>query len=419
MIGNWGGQNQGPIGSEQIVATGGRIPKQLLNPSASQLQLQTRRAIKFGGQGCIGFRLLYAGYYADDTEHATGNAYSVEAAVTIDAAAIPGAVRARFSGSFNGSVPSGQAVYASDLILPGSFGYSYSIPAGTLAWVNDCIRVTNGQNYPYSSAYTAATGEGAYTSPVQQFQNYGALTLPRGGASVGFQSSLIGIVGVFLVPEVSLLILGDSIMSFNADVYSAGLDGASGGVAVRGALSVGGRTIPWINASIGGTTIVGTNGNITKRLSLAPYATHVVGNWVTNDIATGTPLIGDLTTARKALTAAIAAAGPRVDYVLALPRGTSSDQFLTTANQTPATGFEAAGLCDQFNTDTLADVGSHGLTSTINLGLRDPVATDKWAVDGTTIKYTTDTGVHPFGHGLTVGAAAMAARFATYTGRHP
>lgn len=400
------------LGYEQIVATGGRVPVSTLTTTSTKTRIDWRQAFKFGGQNVSQFRLLFCNYSASDTENNPGNTVFIEADVELVGVPRPGPVKVRFSGAFIGSMADGTAIYQSDVIIAQAFGLTV-IPASTLGFVNGSVSVaTVGHIIPYSNSYTFGTGEGAVSSARSSAQggSGAAPSIPPGGASFTGIGPLLGIVGEFTSAEVSLLIAGDSIMHHNADTFAAGLDGASGGVAVRGAYSVGGRTIPWINVAVGGSTVVSTSTNFTKRAQLAAYATHKICNLATNDWAgsAGTPSVATMLAAANTMAGLL---GAHTDYVTCIPRTTGT--FTTAAGQTPLnSNYQAGGFRDQFN------AGLSGQTNIAGVIDLDAAVRDATITDAFTANYT-DFGTHPFGGGLTAGATAMATRFAAYIGGHP
>jgi lysophospholipase L1-like esterase len=78
-----------------------------------------------------------------------------------------------------------------------------------------------------------------------------------------------------------------------------------------------------------------------------------------------------------------------------LPRATTTDSFVTTANQTINTGWSAAGQSDLMNqwfATKLADTTINHLLSAASQ--RDSVDSFKWRVNGTA-NYITSDGTHP------------------------
>lgn len=401
------------LGYEQIVATGGRVPVSTLTTTSTKTRIDWRQAFKFGGQNVSQFRLLFCNYSATDTENAPGNSVFIEADIELVGVPMPGPVKARFSGAFIGTMSDGAALYQSDVIIAQAFGLSV-IPAGTLGFVNGSVSVsTVGQIISYSNSYTFGTGEGAVSSNSSKAQGgTGAAPFtPPGGASFTGIGPLIGIVGQFTTAEVSLLITGDSIMHHNADTFAAGLDGASGGVAVRGAYSVNGRTIPWINVAVGGSTLASTSANFSKRAQLAAYATHKICNLVTNDWASvaGSPSVATMLADAVTMAGLL---GSNVDWVTCIPRITGN--VADPSAQSPLnSNYQISGFRGSFN----SSIGSQsGITGVIDL---DATMRDATFQDSFKANYT-DFGTHPAGStALNAGATTMATRFATYVGGHP
>lgn len=400
------------LGYEQIVATGGHVPSGVLTTTSSSTRIDWRQAFKFGGQNASQFRLLFGNYFATNSEIAAGNSVFIEADVELVGTALVGPVKARFSGAFIGTMADGVALFQSDIITARAFGLTV-IPAGTLGFVNASVSVaTAGQKIPVSTGYTFGSGENAVSSARSKAQggSGAAPSIPPGGASFTGIGPLLAIVGQFVAAEVSLMITGDSIMHHNADTFAAGLDGVSGGVAVRAAYSVNGRTLPWINCSTSGGFLTSSAANYTKRAQLAAYATHKICNLATNDwVATpGTPTVATMLAAANSLAAIL---GAHTDWVTCIPRTTGT--FTTAAGQTPLnSNYQAAGFRDQFNAALSSQTN---ITAVIGLdaALRDGTITDAFQAN------YTDFGTHPFGAALTAGAAVLATRFAAYVGIHP
>jgi lysophospholipase L1-like esterase len=349
--------------------------------------------------------LAYANYFVDATglETTLGNAYTLEAAIEIPSAPVTSCVRVTFSGSNTGTVPDGAALFLSDSIPASSFGLA-TIPAGTTIYIHDSVLVTSGQLIPVPSAYTPSAGEASV-----QNNNASSQVMTTGiptGTEVNLQSPLIGVLGKFTSPEVSIAIMGDSIADFSLDANSSGINGTSGGIMVRSMWGVNGRNIPWVNLARSSSNMATASANMARRLKMLAYATHLVSEGGTNDLAAGTtPAVTQ--TALQAIWGVAKQLGiSRVAQMKILARTDST-------NATPIANFGIGQNRDTLNTALIANVGSNGLDEILDV----PSVLDSGALWANSA-YTTD-GIHPANSGLSVAATYLKGVFANYVGTAP
>jgi lysophospholipase L1-like esterase len=188
---------------------------------------------------------------------------------------------------------------------------------------------TAGQKYPVGLTCYPANGEGKTQGNITKS---GAAT-----TSFEFAYSPITILGTNTNSDSSVLLIGDSIMSGQAD------DTGDKGFAVRALISAG---IGHIRLSKPGERAQHFQGiGRFHRMKLSMYATHAIINYGVNDLGGGRTLAqvqADLQNIWIALTLR----GIKVFQTTITPRTTSTDSFATTTNQTKVGG--------QLETDRIA-----------------------------------------------------------------
>ncbi len=97
-----------------------------------------------------------------------------------------------------------------------------------------------------------------------------------------------------------------------------------------------------------------------------------------------------------------------------LPKTTSTDAFVSTANQTPASGFEPGGVRDQLNAQIKADAlaRANGLDDVVDVAsaVQDSALPNRWGAPGG-VAQTAD-GTHPYPSACIAAAAVVRARLA-------
>ena len=144
----------------------------------------------------------------------------------------------------------------------------------------------------------------------------------------------VTVLGLVTAPAAAVLILGDSIAAGTGD--SADTNGRIG--FIQKSLS---NNIPWVSLARGGTTAgqAYQSGNIgCYALSVETGITDVLLEWCRNDIFTGGYTAIAIRQFLVALAAPFLAAGQRVWAFTCLPYTTTSDGWLSAANQAFAGG---------------------------------------------------------------------------------
>jgi hypothetical protein len=419
LVGHAAGQAAAVI-PLRAVASGGEVPANgvYTAQAAGQIKIVCRTRHYIGAQGVTELRVVWGGYYclttAGEANH--GNDQTLNASIEIPTAPTTTPVRVKFSASNAGTIVNGVAEYISDPLYPSDFGYAGGvIPADTLFWIKD------ERESPTSGAVVKGrgvssptiTGEGCYygaTSATSQVDNAGALATTGGWTSRNERFFPLAIIGKTATAQVSVLMTGDSIMTFANDGAGDGVNGG-GGFAKRALASVNGHVVPWSTISVPSEKAQNLAAS-TKRTALYKYFTHAICNYGTNDLGgsrTPTQIQGDL---RTIWTALKAAGLQRVEQVLLIIRTTGTNVSADGSDQTYQTGFGPGGNRDTVNTNTVADAGTNGLDAYIDLhtGILTNASDDhKWEANS-----STDL-THPNGIKHGTMATAFATRVATWS----
>ena len=342
--------------------------------------------------GIINPKIVMAYFGVQNPSHPNGeidppSGIVVEAAIEYSGTT----TRLTFGGLNSTTIAAGQTEVVSDAVtlsIPQNVDYYVrfraAATAGTVLW-------RRGQANGSSSAQMVAHSD----TGTNQVMGTGSLATPSGGS--GSASTGLHFPGIISAgTHKAVAIYGDSIAEGTNNDNPPEANTGAIGFLTRGLTSVNGFRVPWVNLARGGEraqTLATDNG---KRIPLCAYASHIIVQHGSNDIAASRTLAqlqADYETIIDALRAENS--GAEIWSVLLLPR--VSGTYLTLAGQTPVAGFEASGIRDQFNTwliaqtgsliDGVIDVNSHGALP----GLADPTDPNKWAVD---VQLTVD-GTHP------------------------
>ena len=379
----------------RLVATRGEV--NLLQSQANttnKLRLTGRSQHKIGGRSVSSIGASWTNWFLDTSrvENSIANAVTLRAHIEIPGAPTP-VVVVKFSGASSGSMPSGSVDFPCDLLDASAFGLTV-IPAEQVFFVVTEMTVALNEYAPASvapqEAGEAATyGDGTAT----QIGTAGALTNQSGGAVTTAMPMPSAIIGKFSSPYPSVILFGDSIV-FGAKDGGPTAVGGGGGVLGGGifARACWNSAIPYARQARTGTQAIQAAVNYTKQSGLWKYASHFICNLGTNDLNAGQTAATTQTNLRILWAAAKAAGVQRVEQALIMSRTTSTDAWVTVANQTPITGFETGGTKkDALNTLLVANVGANGLDAVLDLSpqWRDTVAADK--INASYV----DDGTHP------------------------
>lgn len=376
-----------------VQATHGFIPSATRVASAGNLVCaETRRISKTGRAPLSELRLVFSGFWiANGTgvETVPGNTQSLQAAIEL-----PGAptqvVQVTFGGSNTGTIPDGVAEYLSDPIYPGQFGLT-QFPANTTFWYRERRVVTSGQIHTKGQS-SQETGEGTYYSDglaASQLVATGVMTLPAGGANASCEFGPSAFLGRSIgVPDVSCVIIGDSLFDGTNDNQIGGIGNGGGGYVMRGLYSVAGRTVPSIKMACGGTQAQYFAAGFLRRRAFLKYVTHALCNYGTNDAVTGSRTAAQVLADLRVIWGVLKGGDSNIRHVVEvgiIPRTTSTDSFATVANQTPRAGFETGGAFRSTLNAALQGYVGTEIDEYIDVSpaFYDPAQPARWAVGST------------------------------------
>jgi hypothetical protein len=390
----------------RIVAKGGLIPTS--TQSGTYSRIETRKRATMGGQNVNSIRLVYGNSYVKSPSYSgpavpNGGEISGLNAITIEAALeLDGTVkRFTFDGADSKRLEPDEIVI-SDPILAFDFDLHY-FSAGAQPYIRTGVMLDQiGDGWVRNDfAYIAESGDSTVASNAENSQilDIGNLQTPAGG-----NSGIMGLLPAAIIgewkqePDVSLVILGDSIITGANDDNDNGTSG--GGFATNGIRDVESRSIAHIKLSRGADRADSWSLGHDLRSHLLQYATHLIENYGTNDMSAGFTAAQTLA-AKQAIWNDFRESAKGAGFVISVPiapRTSSIDNWLTLGKQTIANGFENGGTKRHaLNSSVSALIGqSNGPDSIIDINLdwAGSVAADKWAVNGTT-SYATSDGIHP------------------------
>ena len=396
----------------------GRINGAALANSGTKRVLVSRSKQVIGAD-CDSIRPLLMGWYYTASAIADGTSHTLEAYVEANGQI----VQVTFSGSASRTVAGADTALA-DPLSASSFGLS-QFSRDSVVWVQAKqtlaatgsipIITSGGANFP------AQTGENAVlldpATATITFGTAGALVVGGTGATSGQVRP-----GMFLIatPKTAQRVIaaaGTSIVAGAGD--GAALNGVSPG---RGfftrsnftdPIALTGAT-PALNLGcFGGTANIFTGVNSARVVALLQYANAGLEEFGTNGTA-----MGSQQTATLAIWAAMRAAGyTTIIRTRLLSSTTSTDLYLTTANQTYASAAwtPPAGDKPTFDAWALGKLGAaDGPTHYIDFpAVHDATLNYKWAVDGVTTRLMTSDGLHPSPNAAALMAADMRSLYAT------
>lgn len=311
-------------------------------------------------------QVAFANFYGEH-ESAPGASMAVQAAVEYPVGTVS---RITFAGGNTQTTADGAMGAISDAV-------AVTIPRGALFYIRAYLVNASGVPYifyneahPFSQAEFGAVG--ALTNKVMS----GSIT-PVSGFVV--PPALI----VARTTRPSFAIFADSIGFGVGDSF----DDLSGEKGLRRAFAAHyGYTASAISGVTLGVFVSGSN-SAKRRAAISPYVTHVVQQMATNDLGTsGTA--ADLLTSLTTFLGLSGVSGKKVLQVTAVPRSTSIDGWITTANQTTVNNTERIA----FNRRVRAGVA--GLAGYFDAcrAFEDVRDAGKWRID---LGGLTADGIHP------------------------
>lgn len=293
--------------------------------------------------------------------------------------------------TFNGGAPEATiergAMVTSDpvagLLIPGDDFY-----------VRTLVRVSPGDRWPLVravSATDAAEYGGADATPDKTLSG----TIAAGAA---FGYSPAGIIGRQRDPRNAVALVGDSIMVTAASTDAAGNVGwAERALAGRCGI---------VNIAHGGDTAAAFVASHRLRAGLLRGVQKAICNYAVNDIA-ATPNLATIKGYLTAVWTILADAGLQVEQTTITPQSTSTDDWATTANQTPYANSGPASIRTDLNAwirTVPPPLSGYKEVADIVETARD---SGKWKNDGSTANLWTVDGTHLSDYGAQQVAAAL------------
>lgn len=319
-------------------------------------------------------------------------------------------VQLTFNGNPTRRVLSGESNVRCDMVPASAFGVE-KIPRGSIVAIkfiaqNDAVS----QFLPASARHIASGGQVRWYNPANttpsDISAPGVWTHTGTNPDArnnGWQPTLVARYDSDV--EVWIL-LGDSITQGTGDTSGSGRKTGLGWPGMAFVDSDGSSNpISYYNFAVhGSTTAIAVSNDV--LYDMYQYATHASVKYGTNNVGTSaTP-----STTVSAITSQLSTiysnlktkTGSRVTKIIGLtllPRTTSTDTWLTLANQSyqSTAGWAPGGMSDQINQWIATQVGGSGLlNSSLNwVWPRDSSDPFKWITNGTTAGYACTDGTHP------------------------
>lgn len=390
-------------GNERVIGKGGATGHLLL-ANTTYTRNESRWPIVVGRQPVKSIRFVYWNGYVSQGEKNTGNALTIRCALEYNGVTVQVAINK----SMSGYLLSNGGYVVTEQILPSAFGLS-EFPANALLWARTDTTHSSSDDWPFpgdgsSSVYSVEARAGnpigqISNAATSQLLNSGPITTPAGGLQDYRCFGPAAIIGEWADEhDISLMLDGDSIPSGYNDTQDNGITG--GGFITHGTRSVGGGIIPSVKIARASERALNW-GTAPFRKYLMRFCTHYISNIGTNDIQVDSRTAAQVLANKQTIWADFRANGAGPQYVIDVPlapRVTSTDSYVTTANQTPASvRFNVGANRDQLNSSILALLGqSNGPDDIIdvNLDWQDVTDTKAWKVTGVPNAPTSD-GTHP------------------------
>jgi lysophospholipase L1-like esterase len=382
-----------PVVVPQLIAPNGQLSDNH-STTSSMILREIRYPLKNGGVAATDIRLLFAGFYnLSNTpgEQPLKNAITWKAALEKTSPSFATVASRGGNTTFTNAPDTTQA---------GGF------------FLTEALGISLAAGETFNAQLEHRTTAGSYilnlVRPFTALQNFTSATLTSGHAGTAgtwtatgdegvstIQAVIPGIIGMPAYNYPAVVIFGDSIQYGTGDARDAN---NSVGYVQRGLYTggIGGNPVPSINLSKPGEKASDiANGGGTLRLTALKYASDVITDYLTNDIAASNSYATCIANL-QAVWNLFKAYGVRVTQVLIMPRTTSTDSWATAANQTPVAGFESGGVRDQVNAFIISKVADGTIAGYIdpNPVVEDPANHGKWITNGTA-SYPTADGIHP------------------------
>lgn len=391
----------------QIASSRGELMAlEATNRTAANLKQTARTRHYTGTQPLTELRAVFAGYFVDSATSANGqtcrevnasNSHIVRCNIELNGVSVP----VTFAGLRDGVVEPGDPCYMSDPVFPAQFGLEEFAP-NTLFWLRAEREYAVGAAtmlHQTATNTTAIAGErffaGAATA-TSQLDAVGEMVTTGGWTAQAHLWFPLCFVGRPAKKMMSVITLGASIENGVSDGYGDGLNG-SGGYMRKMLANVGGKKIARLHLAKSGETAKSFVNNSEKRRYMLRFATHVFSGHGGNDYSTGETLANTQTCWTQIWALCREAKNiVHLEHYALSPKSTSTDGWVTVANQTPRAGYEMGGAWRDAGNDwcQAQTVTNENLDGFVNLGpsQTDPVRRDLWRAD---LGKPTDDGFHP------------------------
>lgn len=362
------------VAYEGLVASRARMF--ITNNSPGNFQTQARSAL-IATENLTSIRVAFAGFYnvgpiggAPIPDTGLGATVTITASVEYPAGTF---TQLKFSTSPTGTIPNAGVLF-SDYV-------TVSIPSGATFWIRNFRTSTGGIFYnPWQNSFLGEATEVAASGLTDKTMS-GTIVDSGNGWSV----PPLAVLGMTTNP--SVIIVGDSIAAGYNDTEdtsntSTGRNGKIGVIA----RSLG--NVPFLNLAVSGENAYTWSTDATGRNQVIQKGSHLISELGLSDVINHGQTVPNTETALQSVYA-LARTGQKIYQTTWTPHASSTDGYLTLANQTALdnaarTSFNTAARAVFSNTLGTIDVASV-LESSLNSGI--------WVVTPTP-PYTGE-GVHP------------------------
>ena len=345
--------NRASISTDYLgqVATSTVIPA---SSTTGNKQMMTRSP-HWARDNIYSLQLVYANWYMTGSpvaETVGQGPIDIQAAIEYPEGTI---TRVKFSGENQGLIPVGENLITDELPVV--------IPYGAKFWVRTWYNCAAGLIY---NNYAAGFNEAVFgvTTP----------NLVMGGAVASSAQTYTPVAIIGMTSRPSVAIIGDSRVIGTGDTRDGSLNRGPYARAI-------GPALPYINMGVSGARLVTiVDGDLGKRLDLMNYCSHIICALGYNDLATGGASAATVHTQLQTLYGMFPAGKPVWQATIEPGMVTSTDSYVTAANQTINSG--ANTRRNDFNLGLRS--GIEGIQGVLEMciPLEDQSNPGKWYVEG-------------------------------------
>lgn len=329
-----------PAPKRQIVCTRGIFPTLIEGSASSYTRFESHIKVNTGEQPCSSLQLHYAAMRSRDAEDSTLTVadFNLQAALVYNSQFFPMSIGGTTTTPINPAA------------LPVTNAAGVYLPANVeVTLKTGAIVASAGLAIPGGLTQTVRTKKVGSTDTASQIFSRFDINNNTGRVDTTLGLFPVMVTGIPAKRHVAIAGWGDSLMAGVGDVTN-NATGAMGWFehachAVDGAS----RNIPFTNLSKSGDmTSTYSVDEAQARFACLEYATHVIFGMGNNDIMSGRTL-AQMQESHLEAWAHAKLFGCKVGAVTLTPRTTSTDSWVTVANQTPVSGYTTAGIRGQFN----------------------------------------------------------------------